>query len=556
MNTANTSLLNSSPRTDVIILGHCKSDQDRAFTSETPHELLPQSLQLIEKACAQLSYSRNYFALGEHISNHQLNARIVLFFTSHLPTHQLYAQIGALLQSYPKSLVVPIVEYADQAKAAALLDLGCVDFLLAPFGQNQCVNLLQRLNCDQASSTFYVNESQASRRLLSMAQRVATTRAPILITGETGTGKELLARYIHEVGGNSRAPFIAINCAAIPEAMLESLLFGHEKGAFTGAVQASPGKFELAQGGTLLLDEIGEMPLGLQAKLLRVLQEKKVERLGGRREIDLDVRIIAATNRDLREEVAQGRFRSDLLFRLDVLPLHISPLRERMDDVIALAETFINKFSPAEAGCNLLTEEARLALRHHDWPGNVRELENLMQRALVLRKGLFIQPDDLGLPLPNASSCPTDDTLPPIEARPFVHKNAQEAQVHPSLIQENALSNGDKNASQQDWAHAIELGEFSSTSLTRSTQSGEQLEPLRALSFNEEASRQTIHITAVNGKSALKAKGKLAEYQHVINTIQFYGGHKTKAAQHLGMTTRALRYRLNAMREQGITLPF
>lgn len=539
MNNANTSHSTSSLQKDVIILGHDKADEEIAFCSEKSHLLLPQSLQLIEQACNALSYSRNYFALGEQLSSHQLNARIVLFFTSHLATHHLYAQIGALLQSYPQALVVPIVEYADQSKAAALLELGCVDFLLAPFSQEQCENLLQRLHGNQTNNAFFVNESQASRRLLSMAQRVATTRAPILITGETGTGKELLARYIHDVGGNSKSPFIAINCAAIPEAMLESLLFGHEKGAFTGAVQSSPGKFELAQGGTLLLDEIGEMPLGLQAKLLRVLQEKKVERLGGRREIDLDVRIIAATNRDLREEVAQGRFRSDLLFRLDVLPLHISPLRERVDDVIPLANAFIKKFSPADADQDLLTEDARLALCHYQWPGNVRELENLMQRALVLRKGLYIQAEDLGLPFAHSAD----------ELENTPHNIVETLDAQQSNIATLASAQPESTVAfdhQPDATRTLPVylsGEKNTALLNNTTAEG----------FS---SQQNIHISVAAGKSALKAKGKLAEYQHVINTIQYFGGHKTKAAQHLGMTTRALRYRLNAMREQGITLPF
>src|SRR5690606_37558354 len=178
---------------------------------------------------------------------------------------------------------------------------------------------------------------------------------------------------------------------------LESILFGHEKGAFTGAVAAQPGKFEQANGGTLLLDEIGGLPLGLQAKHLRVLQEQRVERPGGRKELALDVRIIAATNRDLQREVAEGRFRADLMFRLDVLPLHISPLRERKEDVLPLVRRFIAKYAPQDADENLLTAEACRALLQHDWPGNARELENTVQRALVLRHGPFIQPQDPGL---------------------------------------------------------------------------------------------------------------------------------------------------------------
>ncbi|CAG8871091.1 Regulatory protein AtoC [Pseudomonas fluorescens] len=302
-----------------------------------------------------------------------------------------------------------------------------------------------------------------------MAQRVAATRAPILITGETGTGKEMLARYVHRFATSDNAPFVAVNCAAIPEQMLESLLFGHERGAFTGAVNAQPGKFEQANGGTLLLDEIGELPLGLQAKLLRVLQERRVERLGATREIRLDVRVIAATNRDLTVEVAEGRFRADLLFRLDVLALHITPLRERPEDVLALARRFISRYAPNEHDECLLTPAACQALVQHTWPGNVRELENTLQRALVLRRGMYILPDDLG-----PSVCPEPAAAP----------------------------------------------------------------------------------SAPQGKAALRATGKWAEHQHVLDTISRFGGHKTKAAESLGMTPRALRYRLSAMREQGVPIPF
>ncbi|MCD1641080.1 sigma-54 dependent transcriptional regulator [Pseudomonas stutzeri] len=392
-----------------------------------------------------------------------------------LPARSLYAQVETLLQRARNICLIPVVEYADQEKAATLLELGCVDYLLSPFSETQLGALLRRQVCAEAAQESFVSCSQAGRRLLAMAQRVSLTRAPILITGETGTGKELMARYIHRFSASPDAPFVAVNCAAIPEQMLESILFGHEKGAFTGAVSAQPGKFELANGGTLLLDEIGELPLGLQAKLLRVLQEQRVERLGGRREIELNVRIIAATNRDLQQEVAEGRFRADLMFRLDVLPLHISPLRERKEDVLPLARRFISKYAPQEAHDELLTEDACRALLQHDWPGNARELENTVQRALVLRNGLFIQPQDLGLAVP-----------PGMPAR----------------------------------------------------------------------SERPLALAAENGKAALRASGKWAEYQHVIDTIRRFDGHKAKAAASLGMTSRALRYRLNAMREQGIELNF
>lgn len=410
----------------------------------------------------------------EELSANELQACDLIFlFIGSIPPQTLQARVSGILQQAGAASVIPVVEYADQEKAATLLEQGCIDYLLSPFSQSQLRALLQRQRHIQAAEESFVTGSPAGRRLLAMAQRVALTRSPVLITGETGTGKELIARYIHRFSGDDAAPFVAVNCAAIPEAMLESILFGHERGAFTGALSAQPGKFELANGGTLLLDEIGELPLELQAKLLRVLQEQRVERLGGRREIPLNVRVIAATNRDLQEEVAAGRFRADLLFRLDVLPLHISPLRERREDVLLLARRFIRQYAPQDATEELLTEEARQALLQHDWPGNARELENVVQRALVLRKGLFIQPQDLGLEAP-ASAAATEAGPLPIE----------------------------------------------------------------------------------EGMSALRAHGKWAEYQYIIDTIRRFDGHRAKAAESLGMTPRALRYRLQTMREQGVPMDF
>ena len=395
-------------------------------------------------------------------------AAVVFIVISSFSNHALRLQTETLIRRARHVSIVPIVEYAEQDRAAALLESGCVDYLLAPFSPAQIHALLLRQEAAMEAQESFVACSHAGRRLLSMAQRVAAARAPILITGETGTGKEMLARYIHRFAAGDKAPFIAVNCAAIPEQMLESLLFGHERGAFTGAVTAQPGKFEQANGGTLLLDEIGELPLALQAKLLRVLQERRVERLGATRETLLDVRVIAATNRDLSVEVAEGRFRADLMFRLDVLALHIAPLRERPEDVLALARRFISRYAPHEHDECLLTPATCQALLQHAWPGNVRELENTLQRALVLRKGLFIQPHDLG-----SGVCP---------------------------------------------------------------------EPV-------------ADVTAPQGKAALRATGKWAEYQHVLDTISRFDGNKSKAAQSLGMTSRALRYRLSAMREQGVPMP-
>ena len=240
-----------------------------------------------------------------------------------------------------------------------------------------------------------------SRRMLELAARVAATECTVLIVGESGTGKEVLARFIHKNSARAAAPFVAVNCAAIPENMLEAMLFGYERGAFTGAHALHAGKFEQAQGGTLLLDEVTEMPLGLQAKLLRVLQEREVERLGGRGPVALDVRVLATTNRRLREEVSAGRFREDLYYRLNVFPLAIAPLRTRRDDVLPLAMQLLGGRCRPGAPIPALSAEAAHLLLTYPWPGNVRELDNLLQRALILVNGPVIRPEHVQFELAN-----------------------------------------------------------------------------------------------------------------------------------------------------------
>ncbi|HEX7116921.1 MAG TPA: sigma-54 dependent transcriptional regulator [Steroidobacter sp.] len=253
-----------------------------------------------------------------------------------------------------------------------------------------------------ASSDELVAVADVSRRLAELARRVAASDCTVLIAGESGTGKEVLARFIHRNSPRARHAFVAVNCAAIPESMLEAILFGYERGAFTGAHASHPGKFEQAQGGTILLDEVTEMPLGLQAKLLRVLQEREVERLGGRMPIALDVRVLATTNRDLRTEVAAGRFREDLYYRLNVFPLATVPLRERRDDVLPLAMRLLSARCRPGDRIPALSADAAQKLLTYSWPGNVRELDNVMQRALILSGGPVILPQHVQLELEGA----------------------------------------------------------------------------------------------------------------------------------------------------------
>jgi two-component system response regulator FlrC len=293
--------------------------------------------------------------------------------------------------------VMLMTAYGSIQQAVDAMRDGAIDYLVKPFEAEVLVNMVGRyVGQPSSDSNEMVAEDNRSRELLQMAKRVAASDATVMITGESGSGKEVLARYIHDNSSRASAPFIAINCAAIPENMLEATLFGYEKGAYTGAYKACPGKFEQAQGGTLLLDEITEMDLGLQAKLLRVLQEREVERLGGTNVIELDVRVLATSNRDLKQAVAENKFREDLYYRLNVFPLNIVPLRERPADIVPLAESLLQRHA-LSAGRSIpaLSKSAQDILTTHSWGGNVRELDNVMQRCLILQAGDVIEANDI-----------------------------------------------------------------------------------------------------------------------------------------------------------------
>ncbi|WP_338478036.1 sigma-54 dependent transcriptional regulator [Pseudomonas trivialis] len=328
--------------------------------------------------------------------------------------HQLLSLLRA---RHPQLPVLLMTAHGAVERAVDAMRQGAADYLVKPFEPKALIELVARhalgviSNPDGEGPIAF---EPASAQLLELAARVARSDSTVLISGESGTGKEVLARYIHQQSSRAKQPFIAINCAAIPDNMLEATLFGHEKGSFTGAIAAQAGKFEQADGGTILLDEISEMPLGLQAKLLRVLQEREVERVGARKPIQLDIRVVATTNRDLAGEVAAGRFREDLFYRLSVFPLAWRPLRERPADIIPLAERLlrnhVKKMKHAQAR---LSAEAQACLIGYPWPGNVRELDNAIQRALILQQGGLIQPQDFCLatgagaaPLPSLAPAP------------------------------------------------------------------------------------------------------------------------------------------------------
>jgi two-component system response regulator FlrC len=298
--------------------------------------------------------------------------------------------------------VVLMTAYADVDRAVEAMRSGACDFLLKPFEPQALLEHVARYRLPESMDDERVIASDpASRNLFALAARVAQTETTVLLTGESGVGKEVVARYIHNHSARCDGPFVAINCAAIPDSLLEATLFGYEKGAFTGAQQAQAGKFEQAQNGTLLLDEVTEMPLALQAKLLRVLQEREVERVGGKKPVALDIRLIATSNRDMAEAVAKGVLREDVYYRLNVFPLLIPALRQRVDDIVPLARRFLAEHGGRSGRSGLhLAPSAEALLRRYAWPGNVRELENVMQRAVILATGDSVEVEALHLAVP------------------------------------------------------------------------------------------------------------------------------------------------------------
>ncbi len=410
---------------------------------------------------------------------------------------QLLHEIRACQPQLP---VLLMTAYGDVDKAVAAMRGGACDFLMKPFEPDVLLESVRRYAALPPAAENTIAEDPRTRDLLAMAARVADTDATVMLSGESGTGKEVFARYIHSHSPRAKGPFIAINCAAIPENLLEATLFGYEKGAFTGAQTAQPGKFEQAQGGTILLDEISEMPLGLQAKLLRVLQEREVERVGGKKPVALDIRVLATSNRDMPQEVAAGRFREDLYYRINVFPLEIPALRERPGDVVPLARHFLAQHAARLKRPARLSPEAEAVLPHYGWPGNVRELENALQRMLILTPGDAVSADIVRLCLP--------------------HWDGSALTMPASFAAQAAMP-----------AVAPSAPAFAATV-------GAPLAPLAAS-------------TPAPAPPERPANMKEFERDHILATLREFGGSRKKTVEKLGISERSLRYKLQQYRTEG-----
>jgi len=438
--------------------------------------------------------------------------------------HQLLREIRA---RYPHLPVVLNTAYGSIDRSVEAMKEGAVDYLVKPFAPSVLIDTVARYTSDfmTPGDDAPIAEDPSSLKVLQLAQRVAESDSTALIIGESGTGKEVLARYIHAKSPRSNKPFIAINCAAIPENMLEAMLFGHEKGAFTGAYNSAPGKFEQADGGTLLLDEISEMDMGLQAKLLRVLQEKEVERLGGRKTIKLDVRVIATSNRDMRQHVTEGKFREDLYFRLSVLPLQWAPLRDRPEDILPLAESLLSRHAIKQHRKGVrLDSAARAVLLQYPWPGNVRELDNVMQRALILQPGATIYGQDLGL----------------TSVQQFSEKPSLMSVVEPQtsadvVIQTSRVAErGSSAASHGDFSAAV--SQHTATNLASQMAAG--------------GAPKTLQDEA----GVLGDDLKQREFEIIISALRQERGSKKNTAERLGISARTLRYKIARLKESGLDI--
>ena len=437
----------------------------------------------------------------------QPGLKTVLITDYRLPGMNGLDLLKLALKEIPDLPVIVMTAFADAKLAVEALKAGARDFLIKPFVPDQLIEIITRYRPPSAAIEAMVTSQKnvsatkssaesskpapaiiavdpAMINTLARCERVAKTDTSVLITGGSGVGKEIIAHHIHLTSKRAHGPYVALNCAAIPDTLLESILFGHEKGSFTGATKSQSGKFEQADGGTLFLDEIGEMPASLQAKLLRVLQDKMVERLGSAEPIKADVRIIAATNRNLEEQVKVGRFREDLYFRLAVFPIHIPELHKRAGDILPLADFFLKRYRLNIGRDDLIFGQSALdVLPQYNWPGNVRELENIIQRAVLLCDGSEIGAEHLEI----------------------------SAQSHPNeSVSSHTLRENPENGTN-----------IASNSISQQGQ-----------------------VSSANDMNSV-------EREHILKVLAQVGGNRSKAVQILGISERALRYKLKSYKEAG-----
>lgn len=411
----------------------------------------------------------------------------------------------------------------DPRSAAAAIRGGAKEYIPLPPDAELIAAVLQAVAEDDQK---FIYRDPVMRNVANLAAQVAPSEASILVTGESGTGKEVMARFVHTKSRRANKPFVAVNCAAIPENLLESELFGHEKGAFTGAVARRVGKFEEADGGTLLLDEISEMDVRLQAKLLRAIQERQIDRVGGQRPVDIDIRIIATSNRRLHEEVKNGNFREDLFFRLNVVNLKVPALRERPGDIKALSEFFVQKYAEVnKISHRPLAEDALAALLRHDWPGNVRELENTIHRAVLLATGEEISASAILLP-----------------------DGSGNLSMSPRAVELDVPSGMETNPHQ---ANSLEFGQQD----RRSYGPGGSHISTSSAAGGQENRGGSVEVDTGQHKHLVGKTVAQVERDLIIDTLKHCLGNRTHAATILGISIRTLRNKLNQYQTDGVSVP-
>ena len=508
--------------------------------------------------------------------------------------------LRSIRDKYPQMPVLLMTAYANIDGAVKAMRDGAIDYLAKPFAPEVLLNQVSRyVPVKRITKREPIWEDPSTGELLQLAAKAAASDVTVMITGPSGSGKEVLSRYVHDNSPRASGPFVAINCAAIPDTMLESTLFGYEKGAFTGAVQACPGKFEQAQGGTILLDEITEMDLNLQSKLLRVLQEKEVERLGGRKTIALDVRVLATSNRDLKQAVAENKFREDLYYRLNVFPLRWKPLCQRIGDVLPLARFFLQRHASENSrAIPELSKEAIARLESYTWPGNVRELENVMQRALIICNGNVIEASDLILDEALSSAQQQAMSgIAPVLAQEQVQSNpnnmyytampqgtmanampagaAMPQGAMPNNMGGGAVANNSAISSQpfntfipniqgfgqgnntfipSAFSQNNMMGAANQASVAPNEAPSGQA-PVDANTANAEQESPMDFVRNQKIPSSLGGELKQQEYQAILEALVDCRGNRQAVADKLGISPRTLRYKIARMREEGMVIP-